>query len=220
MNMKHSKIVLGLVTAIAATSTCYAADGTQEQGSEKTKPMITVLAKNDADDKSAYQETKKGVTDAADRSDQTASDIAISAKMKTKMIEDPALSADDINVDTALGVVTLSGTVMSEEAKEHASELARSIEGVTKVDNRLKVGISETVGHKVADAVDDALITTKVKAKLIAEDSLSAVEIDVDTAKGVVTLSGRVASKEDIETAENIAASVKGVHKVVNRLSN
>jgi hyperosmotically inducible protein len=140
--------------------------------------------------------------------------------MKTKMIEDPALSADDINVDTALGVVTLSGTVMSEEAKEHASELARSIEGVTKVDNRLKVGISETVGHKVADAVDDALITTKVKAKLIAEDSLSAVEIDVDTAKGVVTLSGRVASKEDIETAENIAASVKGVHKVVNRLSN
>jgi len=64
--------------------------------------------------------------------------------------------------------------------------------------------------------VDDSVITTKVKAELLNEPGLSSAEINVETFKGVVQLSGFVSSRADINKAIEIARSVKGVHSVKN----
>lgn len=64
--------------------------------------------------------------------------------------------------------------------------------------------------------VDDAVITTKVKAAIFNEPTLKSAEINVETFKGVVQLSGFVNSQADITKAVSLARSVKGVVSVKN----
>ncbi|WLI90449.1 BON domain-containing protein [Massilia sp. R2A-15] len=64
--------------------------------------------------------------------------------------------------------------------------------------------------------IDDAAITLKVKASIFNEPTLKATEINVETFKGDVQLSGFVAQPEDAQKAANIARGVKGVVSVKN----
>jgi len=64
--------------------------------------------------------------------------------------------------------------------------------------------------------IDDTVITTKVKAAVFSEPSLKSAEINVETFKGVVQLSGFVSSRADISKAVEVARSVNGVKSVKN----
>lgn len=64
--------------------------------------------------------------------------------------------------------------------------------------------------------VDDAVITTKIKAVILGEASLKSAEIKVETYKGVVQLTGFVGSPSNIEMAVAIARGTKGVTSVKN----
>lgn len=64
--------------------------------------------------------------------------------------------------------------------------------------------------------VDDTVITTKVKAEIFQDASLKSAEINVETFKGVVQLSGFVNSQADINKAVEVASRVKGVKSVKN----
>ena len=64
--------------------------------------------------------------------------------------------------------------------------------------------------------IDDSVLTTKVKAAVFNEPSLKSAEINVETFKGVVQLSGFVSSQADINRAAEVARSVTGVKSVKN----
>jgi hypothetical protein len=64
--------------------------------------------------------------------------------------------------------------------------------------------------------VDDTVITSKVKAAIFNDPSLKSAEINVETFKGVVQLSGFVNSREDINKAIQVARGVQGVVSVKN----
>ncbi|TAK48095.1 MAG: BON domain-containing protein [Betaproteobacteria bacterium] len=64
--------------------------------------------------------------------------------------------------------------------------------------------------------VEDSLISAKVKAAVLAEASLKSADINVETSKGVVQLSGFVRSKADVARAAEITRSVKDVKSVKN----
>ena len=64
--------------------------------------------------------------------------------------------------------------------------------------------------------IDDAVITTKVKAAIFNEPSLKSTEINVETFKGEVQLSGFVSTQADINKAVESARSVKGVTSIKN----
>ena len=64
--------------------------------------------------------------------------------------------------------------------------------------------------------VDDSVITTKVKAAIFHEPTLKSAEINVETFKGTVQLSGFVNSRSDINKAVEVARGVKGVESVKN----
>ena len=64
--------------------------------------------------------------------------------------------------------------------------------------------------------LDDTAITTKVKASIFNEPTLKSTEINVETFKGVVQLSGFVAQPADAAKAGDIARGVKGVKSVKN----
>lgn len=68
------------------------------------------------------------------------------------------------------------------------------------------------------ELVDDSVITTKVKSLLVADQGLSAFDIEVETFKGTVQLSGFVDTEEQAEKAVEIAESVDGVRDVKNSL--
>lgn len=82
------------------------------------------------------------------------------------------------------------------------------------------ISVAGCAGSKTKEAtgeyVDDSVITTKVKAAIVDEPTLSAAEINVETFKGVVQLSGFVSDRADIRRATQVARGVKGVESVKN----
>lgn len=73
--------------------------------------------------------------------------------------------------------------------------------------------------HKEAgtgEYFDDTVLTSKVKAAILNEPTLSSAEINVETFKGVVQLSGFVNSRADISKAVEVARGVNGVKSVKN----
>ena len=78
---------------------------------------------------------------------------------------------------------------------------------------------AEQAVGKVSGTIGDAAITAKVKAAIIAEPGLKSTQINVDTANGVVTLSGSIDSQQNMDRASQVAQSVGGVKSVDNKLS-
>lgn len=73
-------------------------------------------------------------------------------------------------------------------------------------------------GKTVGETIDDATITTRVKTALLNDPNVGGLRIDVDTFKGVVTLSGRVKTKEEEQHAVAIARKIGGVTDVKSTL--
>jgi osmotically-inducible protein OsmY len=73
-------------------------------------------------------------------------------------------------------------------------------------------------GKTVGDTIDDATITTRVKTALLNDPDVGGLAIDVDTFKGVVTVSGRVKSKAEEDKVVSIARRTGGVTDVKSTL--
>jgi len=81
------------------------------------------------------------------------------------------------------------------------------------------VGCASTSKQEgTGEYVDDSVITTKVKAAIFNEPTLKSAEINVETFKGAVQLSGFVNSQADINKAVEVTRSVKGVTSVKNNM--
>ncbi|WNM61322.1 BON domain-containing protein [Candidatus Nitrospira neomarina] len=78
---------------------------------------------------------------------------------------------------------------------------------------------SDPHGRTVGTTVDDAMITSSVKSALIADDLIDAFEVEVDTHRSTVMLSGFVETQNQIDRAVEIAKKTDGVQKVVNKLA-
>jgi hyperosmotically inducible periplasmic protein len=77
---------------------------------------------------------------------------------------------------------------------------------------------AQQAGQSIADATADARTTTAIKARLVTDKSLSALDISVNTTDGVVTLSGAVATTADIGKAMVLAMEADGVREVISTL--
>lgn len=84
-------------------------------------------------------EVNHDVKNAAHKVGNKIDDAAINAAINTQLAADTDLSAIKINVDVKNGQVWLRGTAPSSTAKSHATDLAKSVDGVTKVHNQLTV---------------------------------------------------------------------------------
>jgi osmotically-inducible protein OsmY len=73
-------------------------------------------------------------------------------------------------------------------------------------------------GKSVGEAIDDATVTTRVKTALLNDPDVGGLRIDVDTFKGVVTLSGAVKSPGERDKAIAIAHRIGGVKDVKSTL--
>ena len=140
-------------------------------------------------------------------------DSAISGKIEESLEANSAVKARQVHVSTRESVVYLTGVVDSEDARREAGRVAWRSPGVDGVVNDLTVG-ERTVG----DWVDDTVISSRLKAKLIADTDVRASDIDVSSSQGVVTLIGRVRTSAMKQDAERIARGIEGVTDVHNEL--
>jgi hyperosmotically inducible protein len=79
-------------------------------------------------------------------------------------------------------------------------------------------GVLETAAAKVGETVDEAALTSKIKAKMVLDDSVKARKIDVSTNDSTVTLSGVVGSQAEHDRALALARETDGVTQVIDRL--
>lgn len=89
---------------------------------------------------------------------------------------------------------------------------------IGEASDKVAVKMAEQ-NEKASVAINDAEITTKVKAAIFAEPGLKTLQISVDTVNGVVTLTGSVDSQANSDTAKSLAGAVAGVHRVENQLA-
>lgn len=147
-------------------------------------------------------------------------DSVVTAKIKAKMAADTTVSASQIDVDTKEGVVTLTGMVESQEAKDQALRIARETNGAVRVDDMISVRVAESRGdapnpdRSMGEMVDDAQITMRVKSRLLDDPAVKGTKIDVDTRDGVVFLTGSARTREEKDKAIELAKNTEGVREV------
>jgi hyperosmotically inducible protein len=97
--------------------------------------------------------------------------------------------------------------------------------GTTGVDSQKAREVGAKVGETAATAADqgrralnDGAVTAKIKAKMALDDTVKALDIDVDTAGTTVTLSGNVGSDAQRQRALQLARETEGVTQVVDQL--
>jgi len=150
--------------------------------------------------------------------DKTLSDNQITDQVKQEIAGDPALKSADIGVQTANGVVTLSGTVSDPHVKFAAAAAAIRVQGVRILNDDIKVApdrqkvalASRSVTH--GSARDDR-ITLDVQ-QLLAESLPSHYKVDVKTTDGVVHLRGELKSNDAIASVKDRVRQVDGVKSV------
>lgn len=143
--MKTTHRTTALFAALAATVLITACGeklddstvGQRVDNSAATVQSAGTEMKNDA--QVAANDMQAAGSQAAGAVADSASDMAITAKVNAALAADDTLSALKINVDTEGGKVALKGTAPDEASRERATTLAAAVEGVVTVDNRLTV---------------------------------------------------------------------------------
>jgi len=115
-----------------------------------------------------------------------------------------------VNVTSYNRNVLLTGEVADEAAKQKVESLIKGIENVRTVTNELTIGMLSSITARG----NDSYLTSKVKARMLAENKFSANYVKVVTEAGAVYLMGLVTRKEADDAVE-IARGTDGVEKVV-----
>jgi osmotically-inducible protein OsmY len=134
-----------------------------------------------------------------------------------KSLDQAGFKDVSVSQDRDKGVVTLGGSVTSEDDKSRAESLAKSLAGTQVVAGQIAVipvGV-EKEGKAVNSDLDGG-IEKNLDAALIQNKMHDNVKCEVKS--GVVTLTGEVNSQSKRELAEKVATGVPNVHQVVNDL--
>jgi hyperosmotically inducible periplasmic protein len=161
------------------------------------------------------------------------SDDALKQRIEQELQADPSLKSSQITVQSVnQRVVLLGGTAKTLSAHLHAVEVAATVPGVRRVASEVQspdtLADAEiwrestpqppSEGKGVWDTASDIRITSAVKMRLLADSQTPALDINVDTWAGVVTLFGIVPSQQAKAAAEADAKKVSGVKRVENEL--
>jgi len=134
-----------VVAAVFAATTLVACDRPQQDrtAGQKVDSAISKAqqkidsAKNDMAQGAA--EAKRDMSNAAKDAKDTVADATITASVNAKLASDKELSALRINVDTVDGKVALRGSAPNASARDRATQIASSVDGVRSVENQLVI---------------------------------------------------------------------------------
>jgi osmotically-inducible protein OsmY len=161
------------------------------------------------------------------------SDDALQQRIERALQADPSLKSSQITVQSVnQGVVLLGGTAKTLSAHLSAVAVVAGVPGVRRIASEVQspdtLADAEiwreatppppSEGYGVWDTASDIWITSATKMRLLADSQTPALDINVDTWEGVVTLFGIVPSQQAKAAAAADARKVSGVKHVVNEL--
>ncbi|PTB90157.1 osmotically-inducible protein OsmY [Pseudidiomarina aestuarii] len=138
-------------------------------------------------------------------------DQAIEVKAITALKREDKLDAARIQVVSFNRSILLMGQVANRNLSDLAANTVRSIDGVIRVHNEIRVG--DVIGLKTIS--NDTWITSRVKAQLLANKEVEGSRVKVVTENGEVFLMG-IVSRAEAQTAIDIARNVNGVTRVID----
>lgn len=143
---------------------------------------------------------------------QAIDDATGALELKTKLLAAEGYHLGNVDVEMAGGLVVLSGTVPRSEDRYEAERLAWTTPNVQEVGNELNVGRYPT-GYR---NLGDELVTSKVRARILADQRVRSINFNVETHDRVVYLLGYARSEQEIAALAETASLVEGVDKVVS----
>ncbi len=170
----------------------------------------------------AAQESPKGdsATEAIKETAKTATlelnDSWITLKTKLALLADERVGSREVSVTTRQGVITLSGKVGTELARQAAEEVALKIKGAQRVLNQLAVVPQAARG--VVDRKDEQIVRD-VEKRIKGDPGLKQADIEIRSDNGIVTLTGKAPSLPTSVRASEVAYQVTGVRAVRNELT-
>jgi len=138
-------------------------------------------------------------------------DEEVTDVVERELIHDRAVDSNEIDVSTAKGIVTLTGTVNNVLAHDRAARIAETVKGVRSVVNRVQV---EPLTPR-----NDTRIRQDVESALLMDPATDSYEVDATVSGGTVTLTGTVQSWREKKLSARVAKGVRGVKKVVNDIT-
>jgi hypothetical protein len=118
----------------------------------------------------------------------------------------------------ALGATALAAGLVLGGCQQRTSTVATP-SGTSTTTTVEPTRATADTASRAGDAVGDAALTAKVKTALIADPDVKALQIDVDTKNGVVSLNGTADQRANAEKAVSIAKGIDGVKSVEDHLS-
>ena len=152
----------------------------------------------------------RGTSSAATSSSERPEDATIRRALWRRLASDEHVELDKVEVQVQRGIVLLAGTVSASPAGTRAARIARVIEGVRAVVNRVRV---EPVRRH------DSQVARDVRRSLRRTPALASMPISVAVTRGVVQLSGSITSWDEQQLAESVVAAVPGVRFCQNQLT-
>lgn len=155
---------------------------------------------------------------------QALSDAWLRGKVDMALLLNRYLNSFKISTSVKNGRVTLSGNVNTRIDRQLAEQIVMGIDGVHFVDNQLKVTPPDTSRQHVGGVnpgyqrLRDVTLTARVKSRLVLDNQVNAMAIDVDTHNSVVTLTGHVRSAAERERALRIVKNIENVKSVRDEL--
>jgi len=144
---------------------------------------------------------------------------ALDAVVQQKLVDKLGDDAKTIKVALIEKKVVLVGEVAGRDTQELATEVAKSVPGVTKVDNQIKAKADKGVSvGKVEDEAADQKLESHVESALKKELGTYAKKLEVENVAGTVSVRGTVPDEARLKIARDTVMATPGVKKMVDLL--
>jgi|SRR6185503_7169239 len=198
--------------------------------------VVPVAACNDAYSDKDASDSRATTTPAGDSAVATSGtlpargvvdDSTVTSRIQAKFFLDQTIKGRRIDVDAHGGIVTLRGDVASDNERAQALLLARTTDGVERVEDALTVNAAIDAPAPEAGAAaevpepsraDDEALTSRVQARFGEDVSLKAATVTVTAKDGVVLLDGVAPTAAAKQRAITAARGTDGVVQVIDRI--
>lgn len=158
---------------------------------------------------------------------KSVAEAALHLKVRGSLLEHLGFVATKIEVDVFGTDVVLEGRVTERAVRETAADVAESVTGVAKVDNRIVVEDPDPTAPPASKQMEraerllaDQILEGRVKSSILEAVGKAAFDIEVEATDGVVRLSGRVTDRRVRSLALDAAEKTEGVRNVHDLLAN
>ncbi len=153
-----------------------------------------------------------GIAAAEERGVETAfDDLKIDLEIKRRILNLDDMLVTKVSTEVFEGRVLLTGTVADDAQRLAVARLAWGVEGVAEVMNELRSDGESSLAH----ASRDTIITTELRARIMGDGDVRAINYNIETVRGTIYLLGIARSDAELTRVVHHARNVSGVRKIV-----